>query len=130
MPPQFRPDDLPAQPPVVSRPAQGWETWGASTPRVASGTTVEFTPGEPIVIGARLNGVPVTLLLDTGADRTLLSPAAVERAGYGRMIVPGGSSVRILGVTGSAVASIVTIPLLDVAGARAGPASPPLHDPR
>jgi predicted aspartyl protease len=92
------------------------------------GTTVEFTPGEPIVINARLNGVPMTLLLDTGADRTLISPAAVERAGYGRMIVPGGSSVRILGVTGSAVASVVTVPLLDVAGARLGPLSLLVHD--
>jgi predicted aspartyl protease len=89
---------------------------------------VEFTPGEPIIVSARLNGVPVALLLDTGADRTLLSPAAVERAGYGRMIAPGTSSVRILGVTGSAMAPVVTVPLLDVAGARLGPLSLLVHD--
>ncbi|SRR6266851_5333828 len=128
IPAEHRPADLPPPSPMAPRPAQGWESWGAPAPRVSLGTTVEFTPGEPIVINARLNGVPMALLLDTGADRTLLSPAAVERAGYGRMIVPGGSSVRILGVTGSAVASVVTVPLLDVAGARLGPLSLLVHD--
>src|SRR5205085_7731085 len=94
----------------------------------ASALTVQFTPGDPIVVPARLNGTPVTLLLDTGADRTMLSPAAVERAGYARMVVSGATSVRILGVTGSAIASVVTVPLLDVGGARLGPLSLLVHD--
>lgn len=131
IPLQHRPADVaPPEPPPAARPAQGWQTWGVITPAApsTSSITVEFVPGEPIVISARLNGVPVALLLDTGADRTLLSPAAVERAGYGRMIVPGGAAVRILGVTGSAMASIVTVPLLDVAGARIGPLSLIVHD--
>lgn len=110
--------------------------WVPPAPRAAdatsngagTGTVVEFTPGDPIVVNARLNGVPVALLLDTGADRTLLSPAAVARAGYGNLITSSDSSIRILGVTGSATAAFVTIPLLDVAGARLGPLSLIVHD--
>ena len=128
IPAQYRPADLQPMPPVA--PSRGWESWGAApapVPTVA-GLTVQFTPGDPIVVPARLNGTPVTLLLDTGADRTMLSPAAVERAGYARMVVSGATPVRILGVTGSALASVVTIPLLDVGGARIGPLSLLVHD--
>jgi hypothetical protein len=141
VPPEFRPDDiplLPPEPPTVqseatpAMPAAPGPslTRAANGPRlVAAGeTVVEFTPGDPIVVTARLNGVPMSLLLDTGADRTLLSPAAVARAGYAPMIVPGGGSVRILGVTGSAFAAQVTVPLLDVGGARLGPLSLIVHD--
>jgi hypothetical protein len=91
-------------------------------------SVVEFSPGAPIVISARLNGVPMSLLLDTGADRTLLSPGAVARAGYGSMIVPSGSGVRVMGVTGSAEAALVTVPLLDVGGTPVGPLSLIVHD--
>jgi hypothetical protein len=121
-----------AAPPVPAAPSpvhNGWNTWGLTAPVLpSSAVTVEFTPGEPIVVSARLNGVPIALLLDTGADRTVLSPAAVERAGYGRMMAPGGGDVRIMGVTGSAMAQVVTVPLLDVAGARLGPLSLLVHD--
>lgn len=126
IPPQYRPGEMPAPP--APRAPGGWESWGVAPAVVPAGITVQFTPGDPIVVNARLNGVPVALLLDTGADRTLLSPAAVERAGYGRMVVSGVSSVRILGVTGSVLASVVTVPLLDVAGARIGPLSLIVHD--
>lgn len=122
MPPQYRPDDLPLTPPEAS-PVR------VAVPRdLSRGTVVEFTPGDPIIVTARLNGVPMALLLDTGADRTLVSPAAVARAGYARMIVSGGAAVRVLGVTGSALASVVIVPLLDVGGARIGPLSLVVHD--
>lgn len=128
IPLQHRPAGLPAAAPAPRAPG-GWEGWGVTPTTVApTGLTVQFTPGEPIVVNAHLNGVPVLLLLDTGADRTLLSPAAVERAGYGPTVVSGATSVRILGVTGSAMASVVTVPLLDVAGARLGPLSLLVHD--
>lgn len=128
IPAQHRPADLQPMPTVA--PSRSWESWGVAPAPVpaTSGLTVQFTPGDPIVVPARLNGTPVTLLLDTGADRTMLSPAAVERAGYARMVVGGTTSVRILGVTGSAVASVVTVPLLDVAGARIGPLALLVHD--
>lgn len=130
IPAQFRPEHLPATPPPAPAPsADPWAVWGrspVSAPVV--GSVVEFVPGDPIVVNARLNGVPVALLLDTGADRTLISPAAVARAGYASMITGGVDSVRIVGVTGVATASQVTVPLLDVAGTRLGPLSLIVHD--
>lgn len=122
IPPKYRPDNVPTRP--LSPAAV--ETPSIVGNRVAA--IVQFTPGDPIVVTARLNGVPLALLLDTGADRTLVSPAAVARAGYERTIVAGGSSVRIFGVTGSVMAPQVTVAVLDVAGARIGPVSLIVHD--
>jgi hypothetical protein len=128
VPVAFRPAGLPEFPPP-RMPLEPWAAWGEPAPvRAPSGATVEFRPGDPIVVGATLNGVAVSLLLDTGADRTLLSPAAVRRAGYGELVVRGGDTIRILSVTGAAVAAVVTVPELDVAGARIGPLSLIVHD--
>ena len=88
------------------------------------GTTLSFTGGAPVVVQARLNGVPLSLLLDTGADRTVIAPTAVARAGIDLGV---GSPVRISGVTGSAGATMVAVPLLEVAGARVGPLSVIVH---
>ncbi len=79
---------------------------------------LRVTPGAPITIEARLNGVGLTLIVDTGADRTVISPEAIERAGLGGQ---AGRSVQVVGVTGTSTATLVTLPLLDVAGARIGP---------
>lgn len=80
--------------------------------------SLKVTPGAPITVEARLNGVPLTLIVDTGADRTVISPQAIERAGLGNQ---AGRPVQVVGVTGTSTATLVTIPLLDVAGARIGP---------
>jgi len=79
---------------------------------------LKVTPGAPVTIEARLNGVALTLIVDTGADRTVISPEVIERAG-----LAGGPArpVQVIGVTGTSTASLVTLPLLDVAGARIGP---------
>ena len=127
IPPRYRPVDLPEQPSAPTPSPAAELTPPIIGTRVA--TVVQFTPGDPIIVTARLNGVPMTLLLDTGADRTLVSPAAAARAGYERTIVPGGSSVRILGVTGSVVAAAhVIAPVFDIAGARLGPLWLIVHD--
>jgi predicted aspartyl protease len=103
---------------------------GAPLPRVEgaapapAGTVLSFTGGGPVVVQARLNGVPLSLLLDTGADRTVIAPAAVARAGID---VAAGSPIRISGVTGSAGATMVAVPGLEVAGARIGPLSVIVH---
>jgi hypothetical protein len=87
-------------------------------------TVVKITPGAPIVLPARLNGVPLTLAVDTGADRTVISPAAMARAG----LPVSGPPITITGVTGATSALIGTVPLLDIAGARVGPLSVVVHD--
>ena len=56
--------------------------------------------------------------MDTGADRTVISPEALERAGLAGQ---AGRSIQVVGVTGTTTATLVTLPLLDVAGARIGP---------
>jgi len=76
------------------------------------------TPGAPITVEVRLNGVALTLIVDTGADRTVISPEALERAGLAGQ---AGRSIQVVGVTGTTTATLVTLPLLDVAGARIGP---------
>jgi predicted aspartyl protease len=82
------------------------------------GVVVPFVRGGAVVVDARLNGVPLRLLLDTGADRTVIAPGALARAG-----IDGarGAPVRITGVTGSAAATLVAVPGLDVAGVHVGP---------
>lgn len=80
--------------------------------------TILFAAGSPILAEVHLNGVPLTLLVDTGASRTVISPSILVRAGFDPS---RGRLVRIVGVTGSAVAREVVVPRLDVAGAQIGP---------
>lgn len=128
VPPAYRTPDMPAaSEPVVVERQGGWETWGVPQVVRPAVTTVQFSPGDPIVVAAQLNGVQLALLLDTGADRTLLTPAAMLRAGYGTLVAQA-RAVAILGVTGGASAPQVTVPALDVAGARVGPVSLLVHD--
>jgi Aspartyl protease/Domain of unknown function (DUF4124) len=102
----------------------GAPTPGPPTPPAApAGITIPYTGG-PLVVDAWLNGVPLRLLLDTGADRTLISPAAMARAGFA---VGGGPAVQIRGVTGDAVAPLVSVPRLDLAGTYVGPLAVVVH---
>jgi predicted aspartyl protease len=94
-------------------------------PPVPSPATIPLSGGEPIMVTAQLNGVPLTLMLDTGADRTMLAPAAVARAG---LDASRGRPVRVIGVTGASHAFEVTVPRLDIAGARLGPVAVVVHD--
>ncbi len=95
-------------------------------PRSARGpTVVPFAAGQPIRTAVQLNGVPLTLVLDTGADRTVISPAAVARAGFDP---ERGPEVQIVGATGSAAAREVVVERLDLAGARVGPLAVVVHD--
>jgi hypothetical protein len=97
---------------------------GASGP--AAVTRISFTPGTPIRLSALIDGRgPVTLILDTGADRTMVSPAALERVG---VQTAGGLRARIRGVTGSSVADPVQVESVAVGDAVAGPLSVVAHD--
>jgi hypothetical protein len=95
----------------------------APAPVAPAGVVVPYTGG-PVVVDASLNGAPLRLVLDTGADRTLISPAAMARAGVD---VTQGRVVHIQGVTGGAVATLVTVPRLDLAGTRVGPVAVVVH---
>ena len=87
---------------------------------------VPFTPGSPILVTATVNGVgSVVLLLDTGADRTVISPAALARLG---IATPGTFRAEIRGVTGAVRADLVRVDSLAVGGAVAGPMPVVAHD--
>jgi predicted aspartyl protease len=90
-----------------------------------SDAILRVTPGQAIHAEAWLNGVPLTLLVDTGATRTLLSPGVAARAG---LDMRQGRPVRVIGVTGSVVATEVVVPRLDVAGAQIGPLPVIVHE--
>jgi len=79
---------------------------------------MRFTSGAPVVAPVLVNGVALRLMVDTGADRTVISPAAAARTG---LAVDAGRSVRILGVAGSAMANEMVVTHMEVAGARVGP---------
>ncbi len=100
------PSEIPSPPPPIS-------------------STIPLAGGEPIMVTAYLNGVSLTLMLDTGADRTMLAPAALARAGLDGS---NGRPIRVLGVTGVSDGFEVTLPRLDVAGARLGPVAVVVHD--
>jgi hypothetical protein len=109
-----QPSASPASPTTAPVPPAASPT----APPPTSGAAVPLPTGAPIMVEALLNGVPLRLLLDTGADRTVISPAALGRAGID---ATGGTPFRISGVTGSSPASLVNVPRLDIAGAQVGP---------
>jgi aspartyl protease/uncharacterized protein DUF4124 len=81
-----------------------------------STATIRFTPGERIMVEATINGrSSVRLLLDTGADRTLIAPRALDDAGVS---MRGAIKGAIVGVTGRADAHGVTVDSLEVQDAR------------
>jgi hypothetical protein len=79
--------------------------------------TIRFTPGQRIVTDAHVNdSTPVQLLVDTGADRTLISPRALVAAGVS--LTRGVAMQKVRGVTGSLDVPRVVIDSLTVGGAR------------
>ena len=99
---------------------------GAPAAARAGTTTIPFVAGAPILVAARINGAgPVTLILDTGADRTMVAPEALARLG---IPTPNTYGAEVRGVTGATRADVLWIDSLDVGGARAGPLAIVAHD--
>lgn len=89
-------------------------------------TKIKFTPGSPILVSARINGAgPLTLLLDTGADRTVIAPLALWRLGISTRNALRG---EIAGVTGKTGVDVVRVSSVEVGEARVGPLSVIAHD--
>jgi predicted aspartyl protease len=105
-------------PPAPSGPAAATVTDGV--------TRIAFVPGSFIMVLAWINGrAPVQLILDTGATRTTISPAALIGLGVTYRDAP---KVEIHGVTGTASAYLVGLESLEVGGARVGPLPVLSHD--
>jgi clan AA aspartic protease (TIGR02281 family) len=82
-------------------------------------TTISFTPGQRILTDARINdSASVRLLVDTGADRTVISPRALVAAGIS--LTRGSVAQQIQGATGTADARRVVVESIAVGRARVG----------
>jgi hypothetical protein len=82
-------------------------------------TVIKYTPGQRIMVDVKLNGsFTAQLLLDTGADRTMISPRTLQAAGVAinRPVATGS----ITGVTGTDRINYVVVDSLEVGEARVG----------
>jgi predicted aspartyl protease len=109
------------------RPASPAEPSPASTPAPPSGTgEIKFTPGQPIMVTARINGAgSAQLMLDTGAVRTVISPAVLATLGVSYENSQRGT---LKGVTGEAEVQAVRVESIEVNGAKYGPLLVVSHD--
>jgi predicted aspartyl protease len=104
--------NLPAVP-ASATPAAG----GAAKP--AGAAVIKYTPGQRIMVDVKINGGFVAkLLLDTGADRTMISPRTLQAAGVAitRPVATG----QITGATGTDKIDYVVVESLEVGEARVG----------
>lgn len=105
--------NAPAPPPS----APGPPARSGDRPVAAGGTTISYRPGERILVDVRLNGrTSARLLLDTGADRTLINPRSLIAAGVelSRAVARG----EMRGVTGSDEVLYVIVDSLEIGEAR------------
>ena len=92
---------------------------GSGPRKPAGGTVIRYSPGQQIVADVRINeGTSARLILDTGADRTLISHRVLAAAGVSvsRAVATG----RIVGATGSDRLPFVMIDSLEIGGIRLG----------
>ena len=113
----------PAAPPAAVAPTVPGRPAGAA---MVGGVQIRFTPGQAILVNARINDSgSVRLLLDTGASVTTISPRVLAQLGVSSRDAVRGS---IRGVTGQADALFVMVYSSDVIGAKAGPIRVVAHD--
>lgn len=85
-----------------------------------------FTPGSPILVNTKINGAgPITLMLDTGSDRTLVAPSALSNLGISIEIALRGV---LRGVTGMSYADAVWVNSVEVGEVKVGPLLIIAHD--
>ena len=90
-----------------------------STFSAKGATRIPFTPGSPVLVSARINGAgPITLIFDTGADRTLVAPSVFLRLGIS---IENASRALIKGVTGASYGDALWVNSVEVGEAKAGP---------
>ena len=102
---------LPTSPPVPP------EITPRSSPKGVA--KISFTPGSPVLVSAKINdNGPITLILDTGSDRTLVAPSALWKLGISTENAQRGV---IKGVTGASYVDAVWVNSVEVEEARVGP---------
>ena len=121
VPEPYRPSAVPLglrnAPPAPSAPA-GAGGPGGGARAATGGTQITFTPGRAIVVEALINGgTPTKLILDTGAEKTVINPRVLAAAGAS---LTEGPSAQIRGATGTATVRRVPLDSLEVGGAKVG----------
>jgi aspartyl protease/uncharacterized protein DUF4124 len=111
------------EPPPGATDASKAPAPGAETPSRSKsdkgGASIRYAPGKPIMVDATVNGsTTAQLLLDTGADKTMINPRVLLAAGVA-LSRPVGSAM-VTGVAGAQEMHFVTINSLEVAGATVG----------
>lgn len=92
---------------------------GPAAAKPSGVAVIKYTPGQRIMVDVKINGSFTTkLLLDTGADRTLVSPRALAAAGV--TITKPVASGNITGATGIDRIDYVVVESLEVGEARVG----------
>lgn len=106
MPLGFR--NMPAPPPS-----------SAAAARPSGTTVIKYTPGQRIMVDVKINGgFSTQLMLDTGADRTMISPRVLTAAGI--PITKPVATGQITGVTGTDKINYVVVESLEVGEAKVG----------
>jgi len=90
-------------------------------------TRIPFSPGAPIIVSARISEASslVSLILDTGADRTVIAPQALWRLGISTLNAP---TAMIRGVAGAGEGEVVQVTSVQVGEAKVGPLRIIAHD--
>lgn len=95
-------------------------------PPAPRGARIPFTPGAPILVSAKINGgEAVTLILDTGADQTMVTPQALGKLG---IPLDQAHRQRIKGVGGIVDAGVAWVNSVEVGDAKTGPLQVVVHD--
>ncbi len=129
VPESYRSQVGPLPPPVVSAGSTPESTAPRDEPVAVARalTRIPFAPGAPIIVSAKISDVaaPISLILDTGADRTVIAPQALWRLGISTLNAP---RAVIKGVTGSGQAEVIQVSSVQVGEAQVGPRRIVAHD--
>ena len=113
-------------PPASALPARPDEIASSPVAPAMAIARIPFTPGAPILVSASIGGSgSLTLILDTGADRTMVVPQALSRLGIS---TANASHAQIRGVTGTAQGQVVQVASFEVGEAKVGPLRIIAHD--
>ena len=120
VPERHRPTAVPLGLRNAPAPApSGSEGAAGGTSSASGSTTIKFPPGQRIMVGVKINGsAEAILMLDTGADRTLISHRALQAAGV-RISAPIASG-QITSATGTERVQFVVVDSLEVGEAKVG----------
>jgi predicted aspartyl protease len=100
---------------TATTPAAG----AAEAAKPAGTAVIKYTPGQRIMVDVKINGGYTTkLLLDTGADRTMISPRTLQAAGVS--LTKPVATGQITGATGTDKVDYVVVDSLEIGEARVG----------